>query len=53
MRIIGIDLGERRIGFAISDATATLARPLKTIERGPSDAAAVEQLRATIAEIAA
>ena len=52
MRVIGIDLGERRIGLAISDATATLARPLKTIERGRSDAAAVEQLRRTIAELA-
>jgi len=51
MRIVGIDLGERRIGVAVSDATATLARPLKTIERGASDAAAVEQLRAAIAEI--
>ena len=51
MRVVGIDLGERRIGVAVSDTTATLARPLKTIERGRSDAAAVEQLRATIAEL--
>lgn len=27
MRIVGLDLGERRIGVAISDATCTLARP--------------------------
>jgi putative Holliday junction resolvase len=52
VRVIGIDLGERRIGLAISDATATLARPLKTIERGRSDAAAVDALRRTIAELA-
>ena len=52
MRIVGIDLGERRIGIAISDATATLARPLKTIERGKSDASAVALLRATISELA-
>ena len=52
MRIVGIDLGERRIGIAVSDATATLARPLKTIDRGSSDAAAVEHLRATIAALA-
>ena len=51
MRLVGIDLGERRVGIAISDATATIARPLKTIERGPSDAAAVELLRATIAQL--
>ncbi len=51
VRIIGVDLGERRIGIAISDASATLARPLKTIERKPSDADAVELLRATITEL--
>ncbi len=27
MRIVGLDVGERRIGVAISDATCTLARP--------------------------
>jgi putative Holliday junction resolvase len=53
MRVIGIDLGERRIGVAISDTTATLARPLRTIERGTSDADAVDLLRAAIAELAA
>ncbi len=52
MRIIGIDLGERRIGFAASDASETLATPVKTIERGPSDASAVELLSSTITEIA-
>ncbi|HZR24827.1 MAG TPA: Holliday junction resolvase RuvX [Vicinamibacterales bacterium] len=31
MRAIGIDVGARRIGLAISDATRTLARPLETI----------------------
>ena len=51
MRIVGIDLGERRIGLAVSDPTATLARPLKTLERGASDAAAVALLRSTIAEL--
>jgi putative Holliday junction resolvase len=53
VRVVGIDFGERRIGVAISDPSATLARPLKTIERGASDAAAVEQLRAMIEELAA
>lgn len=28
MRIVGFDVGERRIGVAISDATCTLARPV-------------------------
>jgi putative Holliday junction resolvase len=52
---MGIDLGQRRIGLAISDATATLARPLKTIERGGSDEQAAEALftaiQATNAEL--
>ena len=53
MRVIGIDLGERRIGVAVSDATATLASPLKTLTRGPSDTEAVALLCTVIAEIAA
>jgi len=28
MRTVGLDIGERRIGVAVSDATGTLARPL-------------------------
>lgn len=31
MRILALDLGGKRVGLAISDPTATLARPLKTI----------------------
>ena len=34
---MGIDVGTRRIGLAISDVTRTLARPLKTIEIAGSD----------------
>ena len=41
---MGIDLGQRRIGLAISDATATLARPLKTLERNASDEQAADSL---------
>ena len=52
MRVVGLDLGDRRIGIAVSDASGTLARPLKTITRGMSDADAVEQLRAFIAALA-
>ena len=33
---MGIDVGARRIGLAISDVTRTLARPLKTIDVGTS-----------------
>jgi putative Holliday junction resolvase len=34
MRILALDVGERRVGVAISDPTATIARPLETLERG-------------------
>ena len=52
MRVIGIDFGERRIGVAVSDPSGTLARPLKTIERGASDVDAIATLHATIAQLA-
>ena len=52
VRVVGIDLGERRIGLAVSDPSGTLARPLKTIERGASDADAVDRLHAIIGELA-
>lgn len=32
-RILGIDYGERRIGLALSDPTATIAQPLPTLQR--------------------
>ena len=51
--MVGIDLGERRIGVAVSDPSGTLARPLTTIERGSSDADAIEQLRTMIANLTA
>jgi putative Holliday junction resolvase len=33
MRVLGVDLGLRRIGLAVSDPTGTLATPLDTLER--------------------
>ncbi len=33
MRILALDIGERRIGVAVSDPTGTIARPLQTLER--------------------
>lgn len=33
-RTMALDLGDKRIGIAISDSTKTVARPLKVIERG-------------------
>lgn len=51
MRVIGIDLGERRIGLAVSDASATLARPLRTLQRGDSDEQTVTKLLAEIEQL--
>lgn len=48
MRVLGIDYGARRIGFALSDATATLASPWRLVQRPPSEA---ETLRVMIREI--
>jgi putative Holliday junction resolvase len=38
-RVLGIDIGERRIGIAISDASRTLARPLTTVVVNGADEA--------------
>jgi putative pre-16S rRNA nuclease len=46
--ILGIDLGERRIGIAIADAPGAGARPLSTLRRGRDVAADVSALRALI-----
>lgn len=32
-RVLGIDYGERRVGLALSDETATIASPLPTLKR--------------------
>src|SRR3984893_15831057 len=38
-RVLGIDVGERRVGLAVSDATQTLARPPATLSvKGSHDA---------------
>ena len=46
--MLGIDYGARRIGLALSDATATLASPWRLVQRPPSEA---ETLRLMIKEI--
>jgi putative Holliday junction resolvase len=33
MRILALDVGERRVGVAVSDPTKTVARPLHTLVR--------------------
>ncbi len=45
--IVGLDLGERRIGVAIADTDGDAARPLTTLRRGrtiAADAAAIREL---------
>ncbi len=37
MRVLGLDVGDRRIGLALSDPTGLLASPFGVVERGPSD----------------
>ncbi|HET9905264.1 MAG TPA: Holliday junction resolvase RuvX [Anaerolineales bacterium] len=48
MRILAVDHGEKRIGLALSDPTATIASPFKVIEHisRPLDAAQVANLAA-------
>lgn len=46
--MLGIDYGARRIGLALSDATATLASPWRLLQRPPSEA---ETLRIMLKEI--
>ena len=47
-KLLGVDLGERRIGLAVAEAGGLAARPLATINRAPSlapsdDAAALAE----------
>jgi putative Holliday junction resolvase len=50
--VLGIDVGGRRIGLAISDPSRTLARPLSTLTvNGPDDA--VARVAQEIARLAA
>ncbi len=48
-RVMALDLGEKRIGVAISDPTHTIARPLMILPR-TSRTAVIEALRRLIAE---
>jgi putative Holliday junction resolvase len=34
VRVLALDMGERRVGVAVSDPTGTVARPLQTLARG-------------------
>ncbi len=47
--ILGLDIGERRIGVAISDVTARIAAPLTTIAAHPPERA-IAQIARLVAE---
>jgi len=51
MRVLAIDVGQRRVGLAISDPTATLARPLATLTVDADRA--IERVAHEIAQLAA
>ena len=53
MRALGVDLGERRIGVAVSDATGTLASPHTVLTRGGDAAADRRALAALVVELEA
>ena len=54
MRIVGLDVGERRIGVAVSDVTGTLARPVGVLRPGALErdglALAVDEIARLAAE---
>lgn len=43
-RILGLDIGKKRIGIAMSDATGIIAQPVETILREP-EAKAIEKIK--------
>jgi putative holliday junction resolvase len=53
VRVLGIDYGARRIGLALSDATATLASPWRLVQRPPSEAATLRLMVEAITALAA
>ena len=53
MRIVGLDVGERRIGVAVSDVTKTLARPHGVLRTTGLDANGLVIVTDAIARLAA
>jgi putative Holliday junction resolvase len=52
-RVAGLDVGERRIGVAVSDVTGTLARPVRVLKTSGLEGDAVERAVAEVARLAA
>jgi putative holliday junction resolvase len=49
-RVLGVDFGERRVGIAISDPTATIAQPLTVLTRRPGKRPPVQAVSDLAAE---
>jgi putative Holliday junction resolvase len=52
MRVLGVDFGRRRIGLALSDPSAMLARPWRTIAAGATPQASASQVATIVADAA-
>ena len=52
MRFVGLDVGDKRIGVAVSDVTGTLARPLGVLRPSGLDADALDVVAAEIVRLA-
>ena len=53
MRVAALDVGERRIGIAISDPSRTLARPVQSLRVGGLGVASIDELVEVLTELAA
>ena len=53
MRVVGLDLGARRIGVAVSDSRGVLATPYTVIPRSGDDAADWARIADVVRELAA
>lgn len=53
MRVVALDVGERRIGVAVSDATLTLARPVGVVRISSLEADALQAAASEIARLGA
>jgi putative Holliday junction resolvase len=50
MRILGVDFGRRRLGLAVSDDSATLARPWRVVSAGATPAESAQAIASVITE---
>ena len=50
MRVLGLDLGSKRIGVAVSDRSGTIASPLTVVQRSGREATDHERISALVAE---